>query len=452
VVTKKRINPSSLPLSKRVSSFEEVVLPYSKSDAIKEASRCLNCKNSPCISACPAHLEIPRFIDLIKRGDLVGAKEVIAKNSALSSICARVCPQERQCEGACALNKIKEPIAIGNLERFVSDNTSSDIKIDSSNNNHKIAIIGAGPSGLSAARYLAKRGFKVTIYDREKEMGGVLRYGIPSFVLPRNVLEKEIKEITSLGISFKGEMTLGVDFSLDGLFKKGYSAIYIALGASIPRKMNIPGENLDGVLTPSQFLKEGNSYQNPRISPLYERFKNKRVLVVGGGNVAIDVARFAKRLDSKVTIVYRREETLMPARKDEIYRAREEGINFRFLQTPIAINGMKKVNSVTFIDLYLGEKDASGRASPLPIKGSEKEIPFDVVIPAIGYQCDKRLGQIPRLTLSSRGTILLFKQSSSTSIPHVYAGGDVSRGPATVVLAMKDGLDAGKQIEKDLLS
>lgn len=450
-IKKTRTIASTLPLEKRVSSFSEVNLGFAPELAHMEAERCLHCIDAPCMNACPAHIAIPEFIAALKRRDSERARKIIADSSVLPSICSRVCPQEKQCEGACRLGKLGEPIAIGNLERFVCDTTLEPAQaIKRVISEKKVAIVGGGPSGLSAAKILAQEGLRVTIFDKEKEMGGILRYGIPTFVLPRFVLEKELGELRQLGIRFENEKSLGKDFSINSLLQEGYDAVYLAIGAGIARKMDIPGENLRNVFSADRFLREANSLEDPIGTSLHKKFYSKRALIVGGGNVALDAARLARRLGSDVTIVYRREESLMPARRDEIQRAKEEGVKFEFLVTPIAFNGADALQSVTFIKMRLGKKDASGRASPVPIEGSENTIPFDFAITAVGYQTDEVLRKTDELALSPRGTIVIDEKTRRTSIPKVYAGGDAARGPASVVLAMKDGMSAARSIIDDI--
>ncbi len=464
----------------RSRNFLEVAKGYNEEMAIDEADRCLNCLNKPCVNGCPVHIDIPSFISKIKEKDYDGAYNVISLSSSLPAICGRVCPQESQCESKCTRGKgllplknedgsikkdqngnaIKiqsESVGIGRLERFVADyymdNGHLKVKTPESNG-HKVAIIGSGPSGLACAGDLAKKGFMVTIFEALHVAGGVLSYGIPEFRLPKAVVQKEVDSLKDLGVDIETNVVIGRTLTIDELFEKGYEAIFIGSGAGLPKFMDIPGEGLKGVMSANEFLTRLNlmkAYKDNSDTPIV---KGKHVIVVGGGNVAMDAARSAKRLGGDVTIVYRRTKDELPARKEEVEHAEEEGIEFAFLNNPTKINGDENGNvaSVTCIKMALGEPDASGRRRPIEIKGSEYEIEADQVIMALGTSPNPLIKQTTSgLETNKHGGIIVNEETGETSRTGVYAGGDAVTGAATVILAMGAGKKAAAAIADSLL-
>ena len=457
---KKQIMPTQDPIL-RASNFNEVALGYTKEMAIDEANRCLHCKNMPCVSACPVHINIPNFIQKVKEGKFEEAYDIISMSSSLPAVCGRVCPQETQCEALCvrgkAIKEKSEAVAIGRLERFVADyhnnNYKEEIKKVKSNG-HKVAIIGSGPSGLACAGELVKSGFEITIFEALHIAGGVLVYGIPEFRLPKSIVEKEVNNLKALGVTIKTNVVIGKTLTIDELFESGYEAIYIASGAGLPKFMNIEGEGLKGVLSANEFLTRINlmkAYKENAATPIN---RAKKVCIVGGGNVAMDAARCAKRLGSDVTIVYRRTRTELPARAEEVEHAMEEGIKFIFLTNPTKINGDENANvkSITCIRMELGEPDASGRRRPIEIPNSEYDIEADCVIMALGTSPNPLIKSTTEgLEVQKWGGILADEETGATSRKHIYAGGDAVTGAATVILAMGAGKKAALAIKKDIL-
>ncbi|MDE7134181.1 MAG: NADPH-dependent glutamate synthase, partial [Rikenellaceae bacterium] len=377
--------------SVRATNFEEVCYGYNESEARIEASRCLGCKNPRCVAACPVSLQIPRFIGLINDGDFAGAAAVIAEDSLLPSVCGRVCPQETQCEGACILGVKSEPVAIGKLERFIGDwgHTTGSVDIKCAPfNGHKVAVVGSGPASLACAADLAKAGYGVKIFEALHKPGGVLEYGIPEFRLPKQgVVAHEIENLRKLGVEIETDVIVGRTVTIDSLMdQEGYQAVFIGSGAGLPRFMNIPGENLNGVVSANEFLTRANlmhAYDDSYDTPIYT---GRRVAVVGGGNVAMDAVRTAKRLGAEATIIYRRGEAELPARREEVHHAKEEGIEFNMLTNPVQVIGDDNgwVKGLRCIRMDLGEPDQSGRRSPVEVAGSEFDIECDVVIMALG--------------------------------------------------------------------
>jgi glutamate synthase (NADPH/NADH) small chain len=438
----------------RVKNFGEVSLGYNEEEAVAEASRCLNCKKPLCVSKCPVSIDIPEFIAHVKSGRFEEAARVIARNSALPAICGRVCPQEIQCEGDCILGRKGEPIAIGKLERFVGDwarehqlNLSETVEP----NGHKVAVIGSGPSGLSCAGDLAKKGYSVKIFEALHKAGGVLQYGIHEFRLPKEtVVEHEINNITNLGVAIEKDVIIGKTITIDQLLKEeGYSAVYVASGAGLPKFMNIPGENLNGVVSANEFLTRNNlmkAYEQGYDTPI---FTGRSVVVVGGGNVAMDAARTARRLGAETSVVYRRSEEELPARKEEVHHAKEEGIIFKFLSNPVAINGTEQgwVKSIRCIQMELGSPDESGRRKPVIVPDSEFEIEADTVIMSLGTTPNPLISNTtPGIITNAHGCVVADEYGKS-SRSGVFAGGDVVTGAATVILAMGAGKKAAEAID-----
>lgn len=438
----------------RAHNFEEVCYGYDEEEAVLEASRCLNCRNPRCVSQCPVGIRIPEFIANVKAGDFKEAGRVIARDSSLPAVCGRVCPQETQCEGSCILGVKGEPVAIGKLERFVADwnREKGGIAVEKApSNGIKVAVVGSGPSGLACATDLARMGYEVTIFEVLHKAGGVLQYGIPEFRLPKErVVEPEVAQVKALGVKIETNVVVGRTVTIDDLLgKEGFRAVFVGSGAGLPRFMGIPGESLNGVFSANEFLTRNNlmkAYDPESDTPV---FIGKRVAVVGGGNVAMDAARTALRLGSEVTIVYRRTEKELPARVEEVHHAREEGIEFRMLTNPVEILGDEKgwVRALRCITMELGEPDASGRRSPIPVKGSEFEIPVDEVIMALGTSPNPLIAGTTRGLETERHGCIVADESGATSRPGVFAGGDAVTGAATVILAMGAGRRAAKAID-----
>ena len=444
----------------RNKNFSEVALGYTKEQAVDEANRCLHCKNKPCVSGCPVSIDIPSFIAKIREEDFEGAYEIIAKSSSLPAVCGRVCPQETQCEAKCVRGIKGEPVAIGRLERFVADYHMANFKGEPQvpqKNAHKVAVIGAGPSGLTCAGDLARAGYDVTIFEALHVAGGVLVYGIPEFRLPKDIVKKEIDGLKKIGVKVLTNMVVGKVFSIDELMEeKGFEAVYIGTGAGLPRFMGIPGENLNGVYSANEYLTRTNlmkAYKEGSDTPIKH---SKSVAVVGGGNVAMDAARCAKRLGAeKVYIIYRRSMDEMPARNEEIEHAVEEDIIFNVLCNPTEIlsdeNG--SVCGMKCLKMELGEPDESGRKSPVPVEGSEFVIDVDTVIMSIGTSPNPLIRNTTEgLETNRRGCIVTDGESGKTSREGVYAGGDAVTGAATVILAMGAGKDAAKAIDEYIMS
>ena len=453
---KKNPMPSQEP-DIRNKNFDEVALGYTAEQAIDEANRCLNCKHKPCVGGCPVAIDIPAFISEIKNGDFEAAYQIINRDSSLPAVCGRVCPQETQCEQKCVRGIKGEPVAIGRLERFVADwhnahATEAPAKPES--NGHKVAIIGSGPSGLTCAGDLAKKGYDVTIFEALHTAGGVLVYGIPEFRLPKAIVQREIDGLKAIGVKIETNMVIGKVLSIDELFEMGFEAVFIGSGAGLPRFMRIPGENLKGVYSANEFLTRVNlmkAFREGNPTPIQNA---KNVAVVGGGNVAMDAARCAKRLGAEnVYIVYRRGMEELPARAEEVEHAMEEGVIFKLLNNPVEIIGDEKwnVTAMKCVEMTLGEPDASGRRRPVVKPDSEFLLDVDCVIMAIGTSPNPLIKSTTEgLETQKWGGIIADEETGKTSRDHVYAGGDAVTGAATVILAMGAGKAAAKAIDEEL--
>ncbi|MFA5576010.1 MAG: NADPH-dependent glutamate synthase [Tissierellaceae bacterium] len=438
----------------RSTNFEEVCLGYTEEEAVQEAKRCLQCPNPTCVPGCPVAIDIPGFINHIANREFAEAAHVLADYTALPAVCGRVCPQEDQCEKVCILAKKGEAIAIGKLERFAADwarENGVEVGKTKPGNGHKIAIIGSGPSGVTCAGELAKEGYDVTIFEALHEPGGVLVYGIPEFRLPKEkVVKPEIENVKKLGVKIETNVIVGRTVTIDSLFEEGFEAVYVGSGAGLPIFMNIPGENLNGVFSANEFLTRNNlmkAFREDYETPIKV---GKRVAVVGGGNVAMDAARTAKRLGADVYIVYRRTEAELPARLEEVHHAMEEGINFEFLTNPIEITGNEKgwVNGIKCVRMELGEPDASGRRRPVEIKGSEFEFEVETVIMALGTSPNPLIASTTDGLQTNKRQGIIVDEGGHTTREGVFAGGDAVTGSATVILAMGAGKDAAKTIDK----
>lgn len=441
----------------RRRNFNEVALGYSLEEAMEEAKRCLQCKKPMCVEGCPVNVRIPQFIAAIVEGNIEEAFRIIRQTNNLPAICGRVCPQETQCEQRCLLGKRGEPVAIGRLERFVADycmEKGIDDEVNIRPDGKKVAIVGAGPAGLTAAADLAKLGYDVTIFEAFHEPGGVLIYGIPEFRLPKALVKKEIEGLKKLGVKILTNVVVGKSITIDELLEEGYKAVFIGSGAGLPKFMGIPGENLNGVYSANEFLTRINlmkAYDFPNSHTPIKR--GKKVAVVGGGNVAMDAARSALRLGAdEVHIVYRRSEAEMPARLEEIHHAKEEGIIFDLLTNPVEILGQDGwVSGLKCIRMELGEPDESGRRRPVPVKDSEFVMDVDIVIMAIGTSPNPLIASTtPGLETQKWGGIVVDEETGATSKDRVYAGGDAVTGAATVILAMGAGKKAAKAIHERL--
>lgn len=446
--------PSQAP-EVRKRNFEEVATGYTYEMAVNEAKRCLNCKNKPCRSKCPVAIDIPAFIERVAAEDMEGAFEIISRSSALPAVCGRVCPQETQCESTC-VRKIKgESVAIGRLERFVSDyhrEHCGEPPKKPESNGHRVAVVGAGPSGLTAAGDLARLGYDVTVFEALHTAGGVLVYGIPEFRLPKDIVRKEIDNLRHLGVKIETNMVIGKIITVDELFESGFEAVYIAGGAGLPRFMGIPGEDLKGVYSANEYLTRVNlmkAYKKNSKTPIK---KSRRVAVVGGGNVAMDAARCAMRIGAEeVYIVYRRGMEELPARQEEVEHAKEEGIVFKTLTNPVEILGDDNgfVSGIRCVEMELGEPDESGRRRPVEKQGSEFDIELDTVIMSIGTSPNPLIRKTtPGLETNRRGCIVTDGESGKTTREGVYAGGDAVTGAATVILAMGAGKSAAQAIDE----
>ena len=450
----------------RARNFKEVALGYTPEIAVAEAQRCLNCKNRPCVEGCPVNIAIPDFITKIKQGDFEGAYGIISQSSSLPAVCGRVCPQETQCESKCTLGIKFEPVGIGRLERFVADYHNENFKGKISapeSNGHRVAVVGSGPSGLACAGDLAKKGYKVTIFEALHLAGGVLVYGIPEFRLPKAIVSKEVETLREYGVDIETNVVIGKTLTVDELFENGYEAVFIGSGAGLPRFVGIPGESLKGVYSANEFLTRSNlmkAYSKDSRTPIMHA---RKVAVVGGGNVAMDAARTALRLGAeKVYIIYRRSMAEIPARKEEVEHAMEEGIEFDILRNPVEIIGYNNpddrrdpkngfVTGIKVIKCELGEPDERGRRRPVEVEGSEYVIDVDCVIMSIGTSPNPLIKNTTEgLAVNSHGGIIVEEETGKTSKEGVYAGGDAVTGAATVILAMGAGKTAAKAIDEYL--
>lgn len=455
---KKNEMPSQEP-NIRNKNFKEVALGYTPEQAMDEAARCLNCKNKPCVGGCPVSIDIPAFIAEVKEGNFEEAYQIINRSSSLPAVCGRVCPQETQCEQKCVRGIKGEPVAIGRLERFVADWHNKNIDtpaVAPASNGHKVAIIGSGPSGLACAGDLAKKGYDVTVFEALHLAGGVLVYGIPEFRLPKSIVQKEIDTLKELGVKVETNMVIGKVLSIDELFEMGFEAVFIGSGAGLPRFMNIPGENLKGVYSANEFLTRVNlmkAYKENSRTPIEHA---KKVAVVGGGNVAMDAARCAKRLGAEeVYIVYRRSEKELPARAEEVEHAKEEGIVFKVLTNPVEVLGNEDgmVSGIKCVEMELGEPDASGRRRPVVKEGSEFVLDVDCVIMSIGTSPNPLIKSTTEgLETQKWGGIVADETTGQTSREGVFAGGDAVTGAATVILAMGAGKQAAQAIDEYIQS
>ncbi|MCI9117016.1 MAG: NADPH-dependent glutamate synthase [Acutalibacter sp.] len=453
---KKNEMPSQAP-DARNKNFLEVALGYTEEQALDEAQRCLHCKNKPCVSGCPVQVRIPEFIEKAAAGDFEGAYQVIAQSSSLPAVCGRVCPQESQCEKHCVRGVKGEPVGIGRLERFVADWHNQHVQEapeKPASNGHKVAVVGSGPAGLTCAGDLARLGYAVTVFEALHTAGGVLVYGIPEFRLPKAIVQKEIDGLKAMGVKIETNMVIGRVLSIDELLEQGFEAVFIGSGAGLPRFMNIPGENLKGVYSANEFLTRVNlmkAYKTGSGTPIH---RARKVAVVGGGNVAMDAARCAKRLGAEeVYIVYRRSEKELPARAEEVEHAKEEGIIFKLLNNPARILGDESgsVQGIECLEMALGEPDASGRRRPVEKAGSQFTLDVDCVIMAIGTSPNPLIKSTTEgLETQKWGGIIVEEETGLTSRENVYAGGDAVTGAATVILAMGAGKTAAKAIHESL--
>ena len=454
---KKNEMPSQAP-DVRNSNFLEVALGYTEEQAIDEAKRCLNCKHRPCVGGCPVNIRIPDFIAKVAEGDFEGAYEIITQSSSLPAVCGRVCPQESQCEKHCVRGVKGEPVAIGRLERFVADwhnanSTKAPVKPES--NGHKVAVVGSGPSGLACAGDLAKKGYEVTVFEALHTPGGVLVYGIPEFRLPKDIVKKEIETLKALGVKIETNVIIGKTISVDDLMGKyGFESVFIGSGAGLPRFMNIKGENLKGVYSANEFLTRVNlmkAYKPDSATPIQH---GNHVIVVGGGNVAMDAARSAKRLGADVSIVYRRTEAELPARHEEVEHAKEEGIRFLMLTNPIEVVGNAEgwVDGIVCERMELSEPDASGRAKPVPVEGSAFRVEADCVIMAIGTSPNPLIKSTTKGLDTQKWGGIIADEKGLTSREGIYAGGDAVTGAATVILAMGAGKTAAAAIDEYIMN
>ncbi len=442
----------------RNKNFLEVALGYTEEQALDEAARCLNCKNHPCVSGCPVNVNIPDFIQKINEKDYEGAYKIINETSSLPAVCGRVCPQETQCEMHCVRGIKGEPVGIGRLERFVADwhnEHSNEKPVKPVSNGHKVAVVGSGPSGLTCAGDLAKKGYEVTVFEALHLAGGVLVYGIPEFRLPKAIVQKEVDGLEALGVKVETNMVIGRTCSIDELMEEyGFEAVFVGSGAGLPMFMHIPGENLKGVYSANEFLTRINlmkAYRPDSDTPIMD-LAGKRVAVVGGGNVAMDAARCSKRLGAEVWVVYRRGMEELPARHEEVEHAIEEGIIFKTLNNPVKINGNEddSVVSMTCIEMELGEPDESGRRRPIEKKGSEFDLDVDAVIMSLGTTPNPLIKSTTKgLEVNKKGCIIV-NEEGLTSREGVYAGGDAVTGAATVILAMGAGKLAAQSIDEYL--
>ncbi len=449
----------------RAHNFDEVALGYTEEQAIDEANRCLNCKNMPCVAGCPVKIHIPEFINKIKEGDFEGAYQIITKSSSLPAVCGRVCPQETQCESKCVCGIKGESVGIGRLERFVADWHNTFCKeepVKPESNGHRVAIVGSGPSGLTCAGDLAKKGYDVTVFEALHTAGGVLVYGIPEFRLPKKIVAKEVETLEKLGVKIETNVVIGKTLTIDELFGMGYEAVFVGSGAGLPNFMGIPGEALNGVYSANEFLTRSNLMKSYLDNPETPIMKGGKVAVVGGGNVAMDAARTALRLGAeKVYIVYRRSMDELPARREEVEHAEEEGIEFRLLCNPTEILGYNNpddardpkngfVKGMTCVRMELGEPDERGRRRPVAVEGSEFTIDVDTVVMSIGTSPNPLIKSTTEGLEVNRWGGIVVNEDGLTSRNAVYAGGDAVTGAATVISAMGAGKTAAKAIDEAL--
>lgn len=457
-LTLDRIPMPTLDATERGKTFEEVALGYTPDMALQEATRCLQCKNRPCCMGCPVNVRIPEFIDAVLKGDFEGAYQIISSSNNLPAVCGRVCPQERQCESKCTRGIKGKPVGIGYLERFVADwhnEHSMPVKADITPNGKKVAVIGSGPSSLTCAGDLAKMGYTVTVFEALHVVGGVLVYGIPEFRLPKNIVAREIDNLLALGVNIETNVVVGKTLSIDDLFAMGYQSVFIGSGAGLPRFMGIKGENACGVYSANEFLTRINlmkAYQEGSDTPIPHP---RKAVVVGGGNVAMDAARSALRVGAQVTIVYRRSEAELPARKEEVEHAKEEGIEFRMLSNPqeILVDEKGAVVGVKCAEMTLGEPGPDGRRKPVENPDKTFVVEADTVIMSIGTSANPLIKNTTKgLQTQSRGGIVIDEATCMTSLDGVFAGGDAVTGAATVILAMGAGKAAAKNIDLYLQS
>ena len=450
--------PSQAP-NVRNKNFDEVALGYTEETAIDEAKRCLNCKNKPCVSGCPVKVHIPAFIAKVAEGDFDAAYDIISEASSLPAVCGRVCPQETQCESKCVRGVKGEPVAIGRLERFVADRHNALAKSETGSlpekNGHKVAVVGSGPSGLTCAGDLARRGYEVTVFEALHTAGGVLVYGIPEFRLPKSIVKQEIDGLVALGVKIETNSVIGRLTSIDELLEDGFEAVFIGTGAGLPKFMGIPGETANGVCSANEFLTRVNlmkAYLDDTDTPVQ---RAKKVAVIGGGNVAMDAARCALRLGAdEVSIIYRRSEEELPARREEVELAMEEGIKFRFLTNPVEIIADEKraVKAIRCVKMELGEPDASGRRRPVTVEGSEHDIEVDSVIMSLGTSPNPLIKSTTSGLETQKWGGIITDENGLTSRTAVYAGGDAVTGAATVILAMGAGKTAASAIDEYIKS
>lgn len=446
----------------RVTNNEEVNLGLSQEQAVLEATRCLDCPDPQCVTGCPVGINIPGFIKNVERGEFAQAAAVLRETSALPAVCGRVCPQERQCESKCIYNKMKKaPVAIGYLERFAADTANAAVKDSAEaavevpvSNGIKIAVVGSGPAGLSFAGSMARLGYKVHVFEALHEIGGVLKYGIPAFRLPNSVVDVEIDSLRAQGVEFMANCVIGKTLTYDDLLRMGFRGVFVGSGAGLPRFMGIPGENFVGVMSSNEYLTRVNLMGAGRPGWATPVLKGHRVAVIGGGNTAMDSCRTARRMGAEeVYIVYRRSEEEMPARVEEVLHAKEEGVKFLTLHNPVEYLGDEKgrVRAMRLQRMALGEPDASGRRSPVPVEGDVTEMPVDEVIVSVGVSPNPLIpNSIEGLEVTRRGTLAVSDDTLETSIPLLFAGGDIVRGGATVILAMGDGRNAAEAMHRKL--
>lgn len=454
-----RVGMSKQPAQRRRGNFDEVALGYTAEEAVREASRCIDCKARNCVAGCPVSIDIPDFIRSLKKADLPEAARVLKRTNALPGVCGRVCPQENQCEAVCTLAKKGAPVAIGRLERYIADwelgrHDETEIMPERPSTGKKAAVIGAGPSGLTAAAELARLGHEVTVFESLHIAGGVLMYGIPEFRLPKSIVQAEIDYVKSLGVKIELNTVIGKTLTIDELFTEGYQAVFLGTGAGLPLFLNIEGENASGVYSANEFLSRVNLMKAWRFPEYDTPVKvGRKVAVIGGGNVAMDAARSAVRLGAQVTVVYRRSREEMPARAEEVENAAEEGVEFLYLTNPLSfqVDDQKWVCGMTCQRMDLGEADSSGRRRPVPVAGSEFSLPIDMAIVALGTRPNPLIARAtPDLEFASRGNVVADEATGLTRKRAVWAGGDIVTGAATVISAMGAGKTAAMDIDRYL--